>query len=61
MVERQDEKSANDQRHSQHKGKSVPLFDFEELFGDEVVVLIRLGNEVYELRRTKTGKLVLNK
>ena len=61
MAERQDDKSANDKRQTQHKGKSVPLFDFEEIFGNEVVVLIRLGNEVYELRKTKTGKLLLNK
>lgn len=61
MAERQDDRPASDKRQILHKGKSVPLFDFEELFGDEVVVLIRLGNEVYELRKTKTGKLVLNK
>ncbi len=51
----------SDNRTAEHKGRSVPLFDFEELFGNQSVVLIRLGDQVYELRRTRTGKLVLNK
>ncbi|MCC6509484.1 MAG: hemin uptake protein HemP [Pirellulaceae bacterium] len=40
---------------------SVPYFKFEELFGDAQRVSIQLGDQVYELRRTRAGKLVLNK
>lgn len=61
MAETHKDKTADDKRQTVHKGKPVLLFDFEELFGDEVVVLIRLGSEIYELRKTKTGKLLLNK
>lgn len=61
-MDRNSEGSLPDDRYlAEHKGKSTPVFDFEKLSGKELVVLIRLGNEVYELRKTKTGKLVLNK
>lgn len=55
------ESLSDDRRLTQHKGKPVAIFDFEELSKHEPIVLIKLEEEVYELRRTRTGKLVLHK
>ncbi len=61
MDENKADLCAGDRRNTQHKGKSIPEVDFEQLSGNQVLVRIRLGSEVYELRKTKAGKLVLNK
>lgn len=39
----------------------VPEFDYDELSGGSGIVHIRFGESVYSLRRTRTGRLVLNK
>lgn len=41
--------------------RSVPVYDFEALADGQRMVMIRLGSEVYTLRRTQGGKLLLNK
>jgi hemin uptake protein HemP len=41
--------------------QSVPVYDFEVLSDGQRIVKIRLGGEVYSLRRTQGGKLLLNK
>ena len=41
--------------------QSVPVYDFEVLSDGQRIVKICLGGEVYSLRRTQGGKLLLNK
>ncbi|MDA1230060.1 MAG: hemin uptake protein HemP [Planctomycetota bacterium] len=36
-------------------------YDFEQLAGGAKCIVIRLGETMYTLRKTRTGKLVLNK
>ena len=37
------------------------IYDFDELAGGANCVLIRFGMNLYTLRKTRTGRLVLNK
>ena len=41
--------------------QNVPVYNFEVLADGQLMVMIRLGSEVYMLRRTRGGKLLLNK
>ena len=41
--------------------QNVPDYNFEVLADGQLMVMIRLGSEVYMLRRTRGGKLLLNK
>lgn len=41
--------------------QNVPVYDFEFLAEGQRMVMIRLSGEVYTLRRTQAGKLLLNK
>ena len=43
------------------KDQNVPIYNFEILADGQLMVMIRLGSEVYMLRRTRGGKLLLNK
>ena len=49
--------------HKDHPAKltGVPEIDFEQISGGGDMVLIRLGTAHYELRRTRSGRLVLHK
>ncbi|MEZ6132349.1 MAG: hemin uptake protein HemP [Planctomycetaceae bacterium] len=38
-----------------------PEFDFDQLAQGEDIIHIRCGEEVYQLRRTRAGRLLLNK
>lgn len=40
---------------------SKELWRSEELLGDRREILIQHGNEIYRLRRTRQGKLILHK
>lgn len=40
---------------------SVKVWTSQDLFGDDVEVIIRHGEQTYRLRRTRNGKLILNK
>ncbi len=40
---------------------SLATYDFEDLSQGNHCLLIRLAGEVYTLRRTHSGKLILNK
>ncbi len=37
------------------------MIDFDQISSGANSLLIRLGNEIYTLRRTQSGKLILNK
>ena len=39
----------------------IATYDFEELSKGSHCILIRLAAEVYTLRKTQSGKLILNK
>jgi hemin uptake protein HemP len=43
------------------KDRDVRRIDFHELSGGLDVVLITCGDEVYQLKQTRFGKLLLNK
>ena len=45
----------------QHKLSSLVALDFEELAQGQQCILIRLAGETYTLRKTQSGKLILNK
>lgn len=44
-----------------HKTVSPVSLDFEELAQGQQCILIRLAGETYTLRKTQSGKLILNK
>lgn len=46
---------------SQPKLSNPVLLDFEELAQGQQCILIRLAGETYTLRKTQSGKLILNK
>jgi hemin uptake protein HemP len=45
----------------QHKLPCLVALDFEELAQGQQFILIRLAGETYTLRKTQSGKLILNK
>jgi len=46
---------------TQSKLSCVVSLDFEELAQGQQCILIRLAGETYTLRKTQSGKLILNK
>jgi hemin uptake protein HemP len=43
------------------EGLQTPWIDSRAILGDRDEVLIRHGDQVYRLRKTRYGKLILNK
>jgi hemin uptake protein HemP len=41
--------------------KAIKVWQSAELFGDAKLIQIQHGSEVYQLRITRQGKLILNK
>lgn len=52
---------ANAEDSGQYKLSGVISLDFEDLAQGHPCVLIRLAGETYTLRKTQSGKLILNK
>ena len=46
---------------TQNKQPCAVSLDFEELAQGQQCILIRLAGETYTLRKTQSGKLILNK
>jgi hemin uptake protein HemP len=46
---------------TQNKLPCIVSLDFEELAQGQHCILIRLAGETYTLRKTQSGKLILNK
>ena len=46
---------------TQNKQSCLVSLDFEELAQGQHCILIRLAGETYTLRKTQSGKLILNK
>lgn len=46
---------------AQNKLSCLASLDFEELAQGQQCILIRLAGETYTLRKTQSGKLILNK
>lgn len=40
---------------------NIAIYDFEQLSQSNHYLLIRLAGETYTLRKTRSGKLILNK
>jgi len=53
--------SAASESPRSRKERDVRRIDFHELSGGLDVVLITCGDEVYQLKQTRFGKLLLNK
>ncbi|MFD1911811.1 hemin uptake protein HemP [Halodurantibacterium flavum] len=49
------------QPHLAHAVSSLPLHDATELTGGGIQAQIRLNDQIYTLRITKAGKLILTK
>jgi|GEM_PF-5947059 len=43
------------------QAESAATFDFDKLAAGANCILIRFGSNLYSLRKTRTGRLVLNK
>jgi len=41
--------------------RDTPRYDFEQLSGGRKMIFVEFGNVRYELKRTKSGRLVLHK
>jgi hemin uptake protein HemP len=50
----------SDQRGGMDQG-AVDCLDSRTIFGDKSEVLIRHGDQMYRLKKTRYGKLILNK
>ncbi len=62
------DKSSDDLRHARHQATQVrdvlgnkPVWLSQDLFGEEDEVLVLHGDQIYRLRRTRNGKLILGK
>ena len=50
-----------DPKQPDESSKAIKVWASKELFGDAKLIQIEHGTEVYQLRITRQGKLILNK
>jgi len=56
---REDPAGTSDELRESHQ--TIKVWESAELFDDAKLIQIRHGGEVYQLRITRQGKLILNK